>query len=116
MDMKSGKMIRALLWAATAAAAAVTIWLYGAGDPGAEIVQAPSGQAGQSAGAVLDINTAGTDALEELPGIGPALAERIIQMRDAGGPFDGPEALMEVPGIGPATWEDIEPFVYFGEQ
>ena len=106
---------RALLWAVTAILAAGTVWLYAAdGRPGA-VTQAPSSVAGRSGGAVLDINAAGTGALEELPGIGQTLAERIILARTENGPFDGPEALMAVPGIGPATWEDIAPYVYFGE-
>lgn len=108
--------MRALLWAATAAAAAVTLWLYAPASQRAAVTAGPSGQAGQSAGAVLDMNAAGTQELEELPGIGPALAERIVDHRAEHGPFAGPEALMDVPGIGPATWEDIRPFVYFGEQ
>ena len=115
MGGKGGKTIRALLWAATAVLAAATVWLYASGGPAAGLTRAPSGQAGQNPGAVLDINTADAAALEELPGIGPALAERIIEARGAGGPFDGPETLMQVQGIGPATWEDIEPFVYFGK-
>lgn len=105
---------RALLWAVTAAIAAGTVWLYAAAGPDA-VVRAPSGQVGQSSGAVLDINTADAAALEELPGVGPVLAERIVAAREEDGPFDGPEALLEVPGIGPATWEDIGPFVYFGK-
>ena len=116
-DMGKGdrKALRVLLWAVTAAAAAGTVWFCASDGRSAAVTRAPSAAAGQSSGAVLDINTAGTGALEELPGIGPALAERIVETRKSNGPFAGPEALMQVPGIGPATWEGMEPFVYFGE-
>ncbi len=107
--------MRALLWAVTAAAAAVMVWLYAPAAHTTPVTAGPSGTAARCRSAVLDLNAAGTGALEELPGIGPALAERIVDYRAENGPFDGPEAVMAVPGIGPATWADIEPFVYFGE-
>lgn len=49
----------------------------------------------------VDVNTAGTAELESLPGIGPALARRIIDHRKAEGPFEKVEDLLEVKGIGP---------------
>ena len=57
----------------------------------------------------LDLNTATAEQLDELPGIGPALAERIMEAR----PLEGPEDLMDVSGIGPATWEAIAPYITF---
>lgn len=48
----------------------------------------------------ININTADSRALEELPGIGPALAQRIIDYRTADGPFLSVEDLLNVPGIG----------------
>ena len=115
MSGRCEKWMRALLWAAVAITAAAVAWYY---SPAAQTVPVTAGPlaAGQHESAVLDMNAAGTGALEELPGIGPALAERIVDYRAEHGPFGGPEALMDVPGIGPATWADIAPFVYFGEQ
>jgi len=52
---------------------------------------------------VVDVNTADEDALERLPGIGPALASRIVAERAAGGPFRSLQDLTRVPGIGPST-------------
>lgn len=75
-------------------------------------VQPPSGQRSQPIIAVkININTADLAALESLPGIGPALAQRIIDYRQANGPFSRIEKIMEVSGIGPATFEKIQDLI-----
>jgi competence protein ComEA len=51
---------------------------------------------------LIRINQADATALEELPGVGPVLAERIVAHREANGPFEAVEDLLEVPGIGEA--------------
>lgn len=48
----------------------------------------------------VDLNTADQAALETLPRIGPALAERIIAWRDENGRFQSVDDLLAVPGIG----------------
>jgi competence protein ComEA len=65
-------------------------------------------------GGLLDVNRAGGDELVALPGIGPALAERIVEYRRIQGPFRSPEDLLAVPGIGPATLERLRPLVRVG--
>ena len=55
----------------------------------------------------VNINTADAAALETLPGIGPALAQRILDHRQAHGPFLRVEDIMEVSGIGKATFEKL---------
>jgi competence protein ComEA len=55
----------------------------------------------------ININSAGAPELETLPGIGPALAEKIIEYRERHGPFETAEDLMKVSGIGPATMERL---------
>ena len=56
---------------------------------------------------IININTASSEQLRMLPGIGPVLAERIIAWRDENGPFRAPEELMKVSGIGAAKLEEI---------
>jgi competence protein ComEA len=75
---------------------------------------APGGAAGgsdgaEAGGALVDINTADAAALEALPGVGPAIAQRIVEHREQNGPFSSVDALTEVSGIGPATLEKIRP-------
>jgi len=58
---------------------------------------------GVDAGRPVNVNTATVEELQTLPGIGPALARRIVEHRAARGPFRSAEELAKVPGIGPAT-------------
>ena len=58
----------------------------------------------------ININTAGVDELDELPQVGPATAESIIEYRRTNGLFRSVEELDEISGIGPETIEEIEPF------
>ncbi len=59
----------------------------------------------------VDLNTADAAALEELPRVGPVLAERIIAWRVENGPFASTADLDAVPGIGPALLEALLPLV-----
>ncbi|MCH8507526.1 MAG: ComEA family DNA-binding protein [Phycisphaerales bacterium] len=58
---------------------------------------------------LLNLNTADAAELQLLPRIGPALSARIIEDRDANGPFASLEDLQRVRGIGPRTIEIIRP-------
>ena len=71
---------------------------------GEQVIVSKGGQeatAGQpSQGGLVSINRAGDKQLEQLPGIGPALAARIIAWRDANGGFKTKKDLLKVSGIG----------------
>ena len=59
----------------------------------------------------LDLNAAAEEELTALPGIGEALARRIVEYREANGPFESVEALTEVSGIGPGKLAALEGLV-----
>jgi competence protein ComEA len=61
--------------------------------------------------AVIDLNAASAAELESLPGIGPVLAQRIVQWRIDNGPFTAVEILREVSGIGDALMARLRPLV-----
>jgi competence protein ComEA len=73
-----------------------------------EQVHVPSAEdegasAGRSADGLININTADAALLEDLPGVGPVLAQRIVAYREQHGPFASVEALDSVTGVGPAV-------------
>ena len=76
------------------------------------LLVAPVIQAGDDAPTgVVNINTAGSEQLQLLPRVGPALAERIIEFRESHGPFGSIDELVAVKGIGENSLEKLEPFV-----
>lgn len=64
----------------------------------------------------VNLNTATQEELEDLPGIGPKLAERIIAWREQNGAFVSVEQLMDVSGIAEGKFADIQDFVYVEEK
>ncbi len=63
---------------------------------------------------LVNINTAGIEELDSLPGIGPAKAQAIIDYRQVNGLFQSKEDVMEVSGIGPVTYQDIQHLITLG--
>ena len=53
------------------------------------------------AGLVVNVNTASASELEQLPGVGPRVAARIVDYRTKKGPFRKLEEIMETPRSGP---------------
>jgi competence protein ComEA len=72
---------------------------------------AHSASALSAAGQRVNINTATAHELEALPGIGPALAQRIIDYRATSGPFQAPEDIVKVRGIGEQTFEQLRDYI-----
>jgi len=62
-------------------------------------------------GGLVSLSRADSTALQTLPRVGPATAERIITWREANGPYRSIEDLLAVSGIGPATLEGLRKFV-----
>ena len=72
---------------------------------GEQVVVPVKGQATHAASspskpAIVSLNRADVAALDTLPGVGPATAQRIVAWRDEHGPFGTVEDLLDVPGIG----------------
>jgi competence protein ComEA len=70
--------------------------------------------AGEGQGGPLNLNTASAADLDDLPGIGQSIAERIIEYRTTNGPFQAIEDLQNVKGIGPALFAKLAPLVAVG--
>ena len=60
---------------------------------------------------LISINRSSREELEKLPGIGPALAARIVEHRERYGPFRRAEHLMMVRGISERRFRQLRPFV-----
>lgn len=74
------------------------------GAAAGDVAAAP---AAPGAGGAIDVNRADAAALDALPGVGPALAARIVAWRSSNGPFRTPEDLLNVSGIGDRTLERL---------
>lgn len=63
----------------------------------------------------IDLNRAGAEQLQKLPGIGPTLAGRIVEYRQGKGGFGSVEELRKVKGIGVKTLDKLRPHLRIGE-
>src|SRR5690606_24403958 len=72
-------------------------------DQGGEALSERDSTGTEAADDRIDINAADVVALQQLPGVGPVLAQRIVDHRERWGPFFDPMDLLEVRGIGEAT-------------
>jgi competence protein ComEA len=76
---------------------------------GEESVPAQPGSS--SGGDLINLNTATPAELETLPGVGPALAQRIVEHREAQGPFATIEDITAVRGIGEGLFDEIRDLI-----
>lgn len=79
--------------------------------PGAVVEEAESGVVTSSSGDLININTASLEELDTLPGIGPTIAQRIIDYREQNAAFSTIEEIMDVSGIGPSTFDNIKDLI-----
>jgi competence protein ComEA len=80
------------------------------GSPSASKTPAP-GSGTPKAGAVVDLNSATTEQLDALPGVGPVTAAAIVAWRQAHGKFTSVDQLADVEGIGPARLDKLRALV-----
>lgn len=98
------------------------IWIGTQAEPGGEVrsvageesgsgTPAPGADGGGGEAGLVNLNTAGQAELEELPGVGPTTAQKIITWREENGGFRSVEDLMEIRGIGEKTFAELAPLV-----
>jgi competence protein ComEA len=80
------------------------------GDPSAALAGNAAGAAG-TLGRKLSLSSATADQLDELPGVGPITAQKILDYRAEHGPFRSVDDLDAVPGIGPTRIEQLRDLV-----
>jgi competence protein ComEA len=89
-------------------------------DDGQQVYVPKVGEAAPAAGSTgeaaspsgpVHLNSASVDQLDELPGVGPAIAQAIVDHRETQGDFTSVEDLLDVRGIGQSKLEDLRPLV-----
>lgn len=68
-----------------------------------------------NAAGLININTAGLEELDSLPGIGPSTAQKILDYRDENGRFNAIEEIMNVSGIGEAKFNGVKDLITVGD-
>jgi competence protein ComEA len=84
------------------------------GEAVAPASAAPADASVPAGGGLINLNSATVADLDTLPGIGSAIAQRIVDYRIANGPFKSIDDLRNVKGIGAALFEKIAPLVTIG--
>ena len=85
--------------------------LVGRAAPAGGIAASASTAAPDPVGSLVNLNTATSEQLDTLPGVGPVTAQKILEWRSAHGAFSAVDELLEVDGIGEKTLADLAPHV-----
>jgi competence protein ComEA len=85
--------------------------LVGVTPPPGAATGAAAGRAGGPAGGSINLNSATLADLDKLPGVGPVLAQRILDARDAQGGFRTVGDLRKVDGIGDSRYQQLKDLV-----
>jgi len=75
----------------------------------------PTAGAAEAQAKPVDLNAAGAEELQAVPGIGKSLATRIVAFREKNGAFKSVDDLLKVQGIGEKSLEKLRPFVTVGK-
>lgn len=89
----------------------VVVGVPGAMPGGAPPAAGSGGSAGAAAGTPVSLGSATVEQLDALPGVGPVLAQHIVDYRAQHGGFRSVDELREVNGIGDRRFEDLRPLV-----
>ena len=76
---------------------------------------APVAAKGETKAELIDLNKASAEQLVALPGVGPAIAKRIVDFREKNGPFKRVEDLLKVRGVGEKSFQKIKGRVRVGD-
>lgn len=91
------------------------VWFPRIGEPAPPVAVGATASGGGTTSAApvgpLDLNTASAEELDELPGIGPAIAAAIVEHRERNGRFASVDDLLDVPGIGDAKLAQLRDLV-----
>lgn len=109
-----GHLVRGLEGPGAGGAAVELLDPAAAADPLAHLARIDSLARPLGPGERIDADHATAEQLTRLPGVGPALARRIVADRESAGVFGGIAALGRVRGVGPATLERLAPRLTFG--
>ncbi len=75
------------------------------------LVASPAGQKKKPPAKPLDLNTATTEQLEQLPGVGPVTAKAIVRFREKSGPFQRVDDLLAIHRISKSRLDKVRPYV-----
>jgi len=107
--MKGGSPMKKL-WTRGCLVLAAAVWLLGSlPGLGHSRVYAEAAEAAKAQIPAVNVNTATDQELQAIPGVGPAIAQRIVDYRTQFGNFEQLDELQNISGIGPMKFEKMKP-------